>query len=187
MGNTAKELVDHWSWAADKGVMNANTANALRAACTAVLETEKDWQNIDVGALEVDSLLGRFRNLKGKNYSPDSLKEYERRFRKAHALYLDYLRAPTEWKPAGRERPSGNGKTERRHEFQPEGTEKTNAPSKPPAPGFVEYPFPLRADRIARLVLPVDLKAGEVRRLSAFLSTLPVDAESVEATIGAKR
>jgi hypothetical protein len=41
----------------------------------------------------------------------------------------------------------------------------------------VEYPFPLREGRLAYLKLPVDLKATEVKRLTAFLNTLAVDAD----------
>jgi hypothetical protein len=44
----------------------------------------------------------------------------------------------------------------------------------------VEYPFPLREGQTARLILPRDLKAAEVKRLSAFMSTLVADYDSTE-------
>src|SRR5712692_386131 len=30
---TGKALLEHWSWAAEKGLMNKNTAHGLRSAC----------------------------------------------------------------------------------------------------------------------------------------------------------
>jgi len=47
-----------------------------------------------------------------------------------------------------------------------------------PATGLVEYPFPIREGQTARLILPRDLKIAEVKRLTAFLATLPVDYEA---------
>jgi hypothetical protein len=41
MENNARSLADHWSWVADRGLMNRNTAAGLRSACTRVLEVYK--------------------------------------------------------------------------------------------------------------------------------------------------
>jgi hypothetical protein len=49
----AKSLVDHWSWATDKGVMNRNTAAGLRSACAPVLTViGDDWEKTDVTTLD---------------------------------------------------------------------------------------------------------------------------------------
>ncbi|MGE0455887.1 MAG: hypothetical protein AB7O37_19400 [Vicinamibacteria bacterium] len=180
MGSTGREFVGHWEWAAGKGLLNANTANALRAACTKVLEIEKGWEALDISTVDVDGLLRRFRTLKGREYKPDSLKEYERRFRKAHASYLGYLKDPSSWKIGGQERPPRNGKLERGRPGA-ESAEEVEKATLPPTVGFVEYPFPLREGRIARMSLPTDLKSADVRRLSAFLATLVVDQDAAEA------
>lgn len=48
-------------------------------------------------------------------------------------------------------------------------------------PEFLKHHFPLRNDRIAKLVLPVNLTRKEVQRISDFLDALvlePVDPES---------
>jgi hypothetical protein len=176
MSSTAKDLVNHWDWAASKGVMNANSANALKTACTRVLEVEKGWETQDMTALDVDGIVKRFRNLKAKSYTPDSLKEYERRFRKAHSSYLAYLRDPSSWNVAGRDRAPRNSKGEKSSSATT--TTMVQPPVPEPQSGFVDYPFPLREGRIVRLTLPVDLKASEIRRLTAFLATLAVDQDS---------
>lgn len=181
MSTTGKDFVAHWEWAANKGLLNGNTANALRAACSKVLEIEKGWETTDISSLDIDGVLKRFRTLKGKQYKPDSLKEYERRFRKAHTSYLAYVKDPSSWKIAGQERPARNGKPDKSPRPELESGANGPKPSLPPAPGFVEYPFPLREGRIVRMSLPTDLKTVDVKRLSAFLATLVVDQDAIEA------
>jgi hypothetical protein len=174
METTGKAFVDHWNWAADKGVMNKNTAGALRASCRQVLSVLDNWEAVDVKSLDIEGTLTRFQNLKKKEFKPAVLETYKRRFRQAIASYLSYLDDPGGWKPRsvdraataekanGNERPVDSGRAIR-HEM--------------PQAGLVEYPFPIRDGQIARLVLPRDLKTSEVKRLSAFMSTLAVDFE----------
>src|SRR5580692_12446812 len=65
METNAKSLVDHWTWAANKGVMNPNTAAGLRAACTQILAVVGEgWEDTDVATLDVENLLIRFQNLR---------------------------------------------------------------------------------------------------------------------------
>ena len=45
-------------------------------------------------------------------------------------------------------------------------------------PGLVEYPFPLREGVFAYLRLPVDLSAADVKRLTADLAALVIDADA---------
>lgn len=172
MEATGKALVDHWNWAAEKGVMNKNTAAGLRAACTQVLGALDDGESVDIKSLDVDGTLVRFQNLKKANFKPAVLDTYKRRFRQAVASYLKYLEDPAGWKPrtvdrvAASEKGNGEGRGSEvarltKHEI--------------PQAGLVEYPFPLREGQIARLVLPRDLQSSEVKRLSAFMSTLVVD------------
>jgi hypothetical protein len=69
METNAKSLVDHWTWAANKGVMNPNTAAGLRAACTQILAVVGEgWEDTDVATLDVENLLIRFQNLRKKDF-----------------------------------------------------------------------------------------------------------------------
>jgi len=176
---TGRALVDHWNWAAEKGLMNKNTAGGLRAACGQVLSALDDWEAVDVKALDVEDALTRFQNLKKKDFKPAVLDTYKRRFRQALASYLSYLDDPAGWRPRtvervprqdrnGVERGAEGGSGAILHEI--------------PKTGLVEYPFPLREGQIARLVLPRDLKTSEVRRLTAFMSTLAVDFDADAAS-----
>jgi hypothetical protein len=168
---TGKALVDHWTWAAEKGVMNKNTAGGLRSACTQVLGVLENWESIDVKGLDVEAALTRFQNLKKKDFKPNVLEVYKRRFRQAHASYLAYLDDPGGWKPRSIDRSTG----ERNNAGDRQADSSRPARHEMPQAGLVEYPFPLREGQIARLILPRDLKVSEVKRLSAFMTTLAID------------
>src|SRR5262249_4879216 len=59
-----------------------------------ILEIEQDWEEIDLSQLDVEGLIVRFRNLKGLDYTPNSLTEYERRFKRAIEMFLKYAEDP---------------------------------------------------------------------------------------------
>jgi hypothetical protein len=114
METNARALVDHWNWAADKGVMNRSTAAGLRSTCTRVLAVlGDDWEETDVTRLDVESLLIRFQNLEKKDFKPQVLEVYKQRFRKAVALYLEYLQNPGGWKPSAQEKPTASQRNDR--------------------------------------------------------------------------
>jgi hypothetical protein len=175
---SGRALVDHWTWAAKKGLMNLNTARSLRAACAQVLGVLDEWESVDIRELDVESVLLRFVNLRKKDFKPDSLESYKQRFRQALQLYLLYLEDPGGGNPRARERPNSNDKPTR----PPRTTTSSAAPKAPMGEeeidraGLISYPFPLREGKIARLFLPADLKVAEVRRLTAYMMTLAVDA-----------
>jgi hypothetical protein len=178
METTGKDFVEHWSWAAEKGLMNKNTASGLRAAVSQVIKSLDNWQTVDVKNLDVEQTLTKFQNLSGKKFKPQVLATYKRRFRLAISSYLSYLEDPGNWKPRTVERqPRGanNGGKEPNATTEVPVTGRTL-----PSVGLVDYPFPLREGQNVRLVLPRDLKAAEVKRLAAFMATLTVDYKEGE-------
>ena len=182
MDTTGKSLVEHWDWAATKGVMNKNTAGALRAACTQVLGVLDDWQHVDVTTIDAEDVVQRFKDLRAKDFKPESLETYGARFKKALSSYITYTRDPGAWKPTRQSkvrgpRPNGNGATAA---SGAQGEAASPRAAEHPRAGLVDYPFPLRDGLTARLMLPRDLKKAEVKRLSAFMSTLTVDFEQSE-------
>jgi hypothetical protein len=179
---SGKAFMDHWTWAADKGLMNTNTAGGMRAAVTKVLSIEENPEQVDITKLDVDGILRRFENLKKKDFTPGSLETYKSRFRQAIKSYRDYIDSPSGWHWVARERPagesSGNGaKPKRRTALVPAASVPDNAEQQPTAPRgkTIDFAFPLREGVMAHLWLPADLKQTEVKRLHAFMSTLVVD------------
>lgn len=175
---SGKTLIDHWSWAAEKGVMNRNTAAGLRAACVQVLGVVEDPEQVDVASLDVEDLLTRFQNLRKQRFKPQVLEAYKRRFRNAVKSYKEYLENPGTWKPASQERAAGAERRQKGPNAVATSNRAISGPdrSRPaiaPA-GIEEYPFPLRPGVMARLLLPVDLSRDEARRIKAFVDMLVV-------------
>lgn len=175
MEATGKALVEHWEWAASKGIMNKNTAMSLRTACVQVLSVVDDWESVDIRNLDIEETLTRFQNLRSKQFKPQVLEAYKRRFRQAVSSFLEYLGDPGNWNPTTRKPTARVPRSDRE-------TSRTQEPAamsgrELPSAGLVEYPFPLREDQIVRLVLPRDLRKSEVKRLAAFMNTLAVDYE----------
>jgi hypothetical protein len=105
METIGRHLVDHWSWAAEKGLMNPSTAAGRKSACVQVLSILEDWENMDISQLDVDNLL-RFQNLKKKEFRPNVLEVYKKRFIAARESYLDYLQNPGGWRSSSQDRPA---------------------------------------------------------------------------------
>ena len=178
---SGKALVAFWKWAAEKGRMKANTAGALRAACTQVLGVLDNWQTLDVRGIDVEDTTRRFVNKRNTGFTPESLDAYKRRFAQAVKLFLEYADDPSGWKFNSREATpkrerKGNGGAAVTTTATP--TAERAVTATPVMSGLVEYPFPLREGRPVYLRLPMDLKMAEVKRLVSYLNTLAVDAEA---------
>ena len=174
---TGSALVEHWNWAAEKGIMNRNSAGAFRAACSQVLGALGDgWKDADVTSIDVSDAVRRFKHLRGKNFTPQSLDAYERRFKQAVASFLEYVRDPGAWRPSVRER-TPNGRSSKGKRESAPATTGENEPSflYEKRVGLMDYPFPLREGQAVRLMLPRDLTLAEARRLYAFMKTLAAD------------
>ena len=173
MDTSGKACIDFWKWAPSKGLVNANTAQALRVAVTQVLGVIDNWESVDVATLDTEDVFTRFVNLKSSSFTPDSLQTYKSRFNRALRMFLDYAKDPAAWKPkaaAATKKPS-NGLTS----STPTPDVTVPPVSLPSRTGLVEYPFPLREGRFAYLKLPADLSVADVKRLTAYLTTLVLD------------
>jgi hypothetical protein len=174
---TGKEFVDFWSWASGKGLMNKNTAQSLATAVKRVISIDEGWETIDVRTMNIDEILLRFKNIRNKDFTPDSLQVYERRFKRALKLFLQYQQSPSTWKypsktDAGRKQSNFKKETT---QFKETSVNSLNIQTASNIP-MVDYPYPLRDNCIIRLKLPIDLKTADIDRLVSFLRTLAVDS-----------
>jgi len=175
--STGKALIDHWGWATKHGLMNANTAGSLRAACAKVLSIYEDLETVDVRTLDMDETLRRFKNLRGKDLKPDSLAAYDQRFRFAVKSFLEYVDDPAAWKPNTRA-PERNGRSKAKEaRGQPGANGSVVSPTTPAIGGGISYPFPLLDGFVAQLVLPKNLKTVDIKRMATFMSTLVVEEQ----------
>ncbi len=174
-GSTSAEaLVDHWAWAASKGLINAGTAAALAIACRSVLGTQDNWRSIDVKSLDADHITQVFGNLKARELKPSSLRDYQQKFRRALAAYLQFLDDPTSWKYPTRSSAKPISAASNRRKSTPESVgEDTERPQDQQIAQAYSYPF--RPDFLANLVVPRDATTEEMNRLIAWARTLAVD------------
>ena len=180
MEKTCKALIDHWDWAAEKGLMNATSARIIKNACSQVVGVLDNWDQIDVDEIDPDDVFARFQNLKGKGLTPRSLQDYRRRFRQALASFRAYVKDPPSWKGPGQERRARQAQPDGRSDKPPKKPATTGTPQPPragraEASDLIEYPYPLRSDLMVRISLPRDLRLIEAKRLGSYIATLAVD------------
>jgi hypothetical protein len=185
-------MIEFFEKAGNSGRLKPSMASTLAAAAKRVLQIEGGWEQIDISQLDVEEFWDRFRNLRGLEYKQDSIIEYERRFKRAVGMFLDYTRNPATWRysepPSGSRNGTPPRKDSSKRPAQKRTVETTIDSDAEHASGtgngaqaqgnMVEYPFPLREGCIVRLRLPVDLKIAEVERLAAFMRTIAADFTS---------
>jgi hypothetical protein len=185
---TGTDLVNFLEYAEKKGLINRNTASSVKVACRRVLGLEGDLKTLDIATLDINSLFRRFENLHRTEFTPRSLETYRSRVNMGIKWFLGWSRDPAAWKPVGRPVRGVNGETKRRAGPRGDSSspdDSSHFPGHLRAAGdqrvrLVDYPFPLRDDVIVRLQLPPDLRGGEVKRLTAYMSTLTVDSSEGE-------
>jgi hypothetical protein len=186
MDTSAKALVEFWTRVAQQGLMKPNTANSYKSACVQILGIDAEWEQYDVKTLDVEELFRRFENKRHSEFTPQSLEVYKRRLSIAIRSFLEYSNNPSGWKPGVRKR---NKRAENpvvaRTSTSPQIPESAlqtlaEAPRQIESTQLIDYPFPLRGNRMARLSLPADLCKADVRRLCAFITALGADDDAEE-------
>jgi hypothetical protein len=184
MDTSGKALLNHWTWAAEKGLMNAATAASLKSACSKVIKVLDDWETVNVRELDIEHTILRFQNLCAREFTPKSLETYASRFRKAIGLFVEYADNPSTWRVSGKPKKQKNA-DQRKNGGASGGTAvptsklETGQSAQEKAihneGHLITYPFPLRRGLTVKVSLPEDLSSTEARRLSAFLMTLAND------------
>lgn len=170
---TGKGLVEHWTWAAEKGLMPKASAQAMAVSCRRVLEIDQDWENVDVLALDEDEFCRRFKNLRALDYKPSSLGDYASRFRRGVKSYRLFLADPSKWRFGSGAKKTTAAKPRPRKSLDSDTAENTDQQEA----GLQQYVYPFRPNVLATLTIPKDATAAEIRRLVAWARTLAVDYE----------
>ena len=168
-GNKSREAaIDFLQYLAQKGLMAPATAQARKAALNVVLSILDDEEAQDVTAIDLDSVIARFGNLQGKEYTPESLRTYKSRVKSALEDFTSYIENPLAFKPSlqTRERkPTPNRLTT--EEKKNGGTPPTAEPYRPP----------LGASPMANSILPIAIRAD----LTVYIQGIPFDLTEAEA------
>jgi hypothetical protein len=97
-------LIAFFDFAADKGLMNKNTATAYKKASSVILKILDESEAADISRIDLEEVIRRHRNLAAGKIPPMTLKTYEIRVRAAVNNFIQYTKDPSSWKPIVKER-----------------------------------------------------------------------------------
>jgi hypothetical protein len=170
-----------------KGLANQNTVRAIKIAVNSILGEIDEAESADVRKIDVPVAVRRFNNKNPGTLSPNSLAEYQRRVAMAVKEFEAYTENPTAYQGFGRRigGPRGDEIDRQKPRMKvavPEGKKPVTVDEPegeddalPLSTPHLSLAFPLRADFLARVVIPRDLRLDEAKRLGAFLATLAAD------------
>lgn len=174
-------LLAYCEYLAGKGYATKAQVDPWRTAIQKVFSTVEGegFESLDLTGVDIPEYLDRFQKLAGAEYKAESITAYRRRIERAvnaHDHYIATGRPPSFRQRQTKSEMKGSAATS-----GPEGggsivrlESKAAAPegAKASAAGMMEFPFPLKGGRVAKLHLPLRLASEDVDRLSAFLRTL---------------
>jgi hypothetical protein len=177
-------MLAYCEYLAAKGYASKAQIDPWRTAIQKVFSTvEGDgFESLDLTGVDLAEYLDRFQKLAGADYKAESITTYHRRIERAINAHDHYL--ATGKPPSFRQRSAKGESKGQAPAPKSEGSVvglDAKAPAleapKAPAAGLMEFPFPLKGGKIAKLHLPTRLAADDVNRLSAFLRALQDEQE----------
>lgn len=166
-------------WVGNKGLMPLATVQARKAAVNNILDILSDEEAADVTALDLEQVMSRFGNLKGKNYTPDSLKTYQSRLGKALEDFQAYLDNPMAFKPSGTQRRVSAPAKEALKPTSPAARAASPVQSAPVSGPLLSaniVPIPIRQDLTIHIQgIPFDLTKAEAQRVANVVLALARD------------
>lgn len=169
--------------ASDRGLMPTATAQALMVACRNVFATLSDAEKVDVRALDLEAVIGRFTDQRADDFNPTTVTEYVRRVRRAVELFLSWQNNPATLTVRTRATKSNKPMPMATvHDAVPSDTRHDHSYAYPmgdvagsTSPGGYQTSFPLRAGLLVTLSnVPQDLTVQEAERLSVFIRMLAI-------------
>ena len=156
----------------NQGYLSASAADPWKTATKKILGAvygEADFEKLDLGTLDLNDAVARFRTKTLGSYKEDSINAYSRRMANAVEAYLAYVedgRTPETRKPRAASPKAAASK--------PAAPKAAPAPSVTKSQGeLIAFPFPLKSGEMAQLHLPRELQPEDAEtRLTAFVNVL---------------
>ena len=175
-------LFDFLDYLANKGLMAKTTIAARKASASKVLGVLSEDEATDVINIDLDDVMNRFQNLKGKNYKPGSLNTYQSRTKSALDDFATYLQNPMGFRPSAhtRDRKSKSGTKD--SSKKQENDQKNNSAESPtyrsPIPPSASIlPIPIRPDVTVHIQgLPYDLSENEANKIANVIRAMATPA-----------
>lgn len=172
------DLLDFLDHAGDRGLMPAATAQALAVASRNVFGVLSDTEKGDLSTRDIDGVIKRFNNKRGRDFNPSSLKEYGRRVKRALDLFLRWRDDPATFTVKTRSTATSRKSDKfRRSVDEPEDASPAqDASAMPTRAGAYNSSVPVRPGVVVTVAnIPNDLTKAEADRLANFVRMLAVD------------
>jgi len=163
-------------FAAQRGLMPRETANARKTSVEKVLGVLDPSETTDLRSVDLESAFRRFTTLQGSGYKPQSLRVYESRTKSAVSEFIQWADSPSTYKPTkGRAKTvarSSKASTQRR--IEPDADNAAPYLQRPssasltlPSAGMLVVPIPIRSDLCVTISgLPSDLTSDEAEKIA---------------------
>lgn len=204
-GYSKDDLLEFLSHASEKGLMPAATSTALGVASRNILGMLDASEAEDLRKVDIDATIRRFTIKRARDFTPSSLKEYERRLHRAIGLFLDWRDDPANF--TVKTRATSSGKRKDRPNRSGAGTiggiaampgggnvtasgygsgearaNETRSDEEPPARhdlGGYRSAFPVRPGIVVTVSnIPADLTPEEAERLAKFIKMLAIEEQA---------
>jgi hypothetical protein len=192
---STSDVLDFLEHAGDRGLMPPATAQALAVACRRIFEILDDGERADVRKLDLDELAQRFANKRASDFRPDSLKEYQRRLKRAVDGFISWREDPTSYRAPRRasksskdtkqpgvrssaqlseDHPTVANSSRSRDDHAPAAHRVSDADR------YFDTNFPLRAGHVVTVRgVPIDMTKAESDRLAQFLAMFVLKPEKL--------
>jgi hypothetical protein len=158
-----------------QGYLTASAADPWKTATKKILETvcgEAEFEQLDLGSIDLEDAVARFRTKTLGSYKEDSINAYARRMSNAVEAYLAYVengKTPETRRP----RAASNKPAAAKPAAPTQAAAPTPAAAVPQPEGeLIAFPFPLKSGEMAQLHLPRELQPEDAERLTAFVNVL---------------
>lgn len=170
------DLLDFLDHAGDRGLMPAATAAALAVATRNIFGILTETECADLAGQDVDTVIGRFNNMRADDFHPSSLKEYGRRAKRAVDLFQKWRADPANFSVKTRVTAASNrpGSTAASRSSNPP-AQVAEAFRPAPSVGTYQSSVAIRPGLVVTIAnVPIDLSRVEAERLAAFVRMLAV-------------
>jgi hypothetical protein len=151
-GTATADLLAFLDFACHAGLLSHSSTAAYRLGTRRILSALPEQATADVTALHLERAIAVFNATDGKSICEATRRQYATSFRRAIALFRDYLLQPQRWHDKAAEKNPTPGWT-------------------PATDGGVDLTIPLPRARTMRVHLPADVTANDARLAKRFLNT----------------
>lgn len=175
-GYSVGDLLSFLEHAADRGLLPIATSRALAVAARNVLGMLDETEAKDVRKLDLTEVARRFSTKRAREFSPDTLKEYDRRVRRSVSMFTSWRDDPANFKAKTRAT-SPRKKVRSNQGPAPVSGEALSEDPVIGSTGGSGYgtAVPLRPGHVVTISnIPEDLTSVEAERLAQFVRMLVI-------------